>query len=139
MQPLISGLLAAALVLAPQFAAAPSVALAQPAKLQPPAKPTSTAKAAATRNIACPATIAATVGIPTGFARYDNNGPGLKLIGMRVDGGQMSCQYGSVYLTMPAAKNCTRGPGAWDQQGNCFFPPPGTWFGSDPTCYATCE
>jgi len=51
----------------------------------------------------------------------------------------MSCQYGSIYLTNPSARNCKRGPGAWDQNGNCFFPPPGTYFGGDPTCYATCD
>lgn len=125
------------IVLAAMLAAAP--ALAQPGKLQSPARVPSAAKVAATHNIACPATLAASVAIPAGFARYDNNGPGLKLIGMRVDGGQMSCQYGSIYLTNPSARNCTRGPGAWDQNGNCFFPPPGTIMPGDPTCYATCE
>lgn len=121
------------IALAAALAVVPTLSLAQPAKPQSPAK------VAATRNIACPATLAASVGIPAGFARYDNNGPGLKLIGMRVDGGQMSCQYGSIYLTNPSAKNCRRGPGAWDQNGNCFFPPPGTIVPGDPTCYATCE
>ena len=115
------------------IAAAPSLTLAQPA-MSP-----AVAKVAATRNIACPKTISASVAIPSGFARIDNNGPGLKLIGMSVDGGQLSCQYGSIYLTNPSAKNCKRGPGAWDQNGNCFFPPPGTYFGGDPTCYATCD
>lgn len=129
MDRLFATILVAAVVLTP--AAAP--AFGQPARSAP------AGRLGATRNIACPATLSASVSIPAGFARYDNNGPGLKLIGMRVDGGQMSCQYGSIFLTNPAAKNCRRGPGAWDQNGNCFFPPPGTIVPGDPTCYATCD
>lgn len=116
---------------------APAAATAQIPQPSPAGK--APAPPPPTTRYTCPLTIPATVTPPAGFSRMDQNGPGLKLMSVTVEAGQMICRYGSYFFTLPTAKNCVRDTGFWNQDGNCYPVPAGVVVGSDPTCYVKCQ
>lgn len=129
LQPVISSLLAATLVVAPQLAAA------QPGKAAP--SPAAAAKPAAAAQVLvyCPYVLPATVAPPKGFSEVNGWG-GLRSDEMFIEDGALYCIYGS-YTFQHGGKNCHRASGMWDQYGSTCTQP-----GRDVQsleCYAHCD
>lgn len=125
---MISRLLAATLVLAPQLAAAQQAKSPQPPASIKPA-------AAAQVLVFCPYVLPATVPPPKGFSEVNGWG-GLRSDEMLIQDGTLYCIYGS-YTFQHGGKNCRRASGMWDQYGSTCAQP-----GRDVQsleCYAHCD
>lgn len=128
MQPVISSLLAAALVLTPQLAAA------QPAKAAKSPVAAAKAGAAGQIRVSCPFRVPATIPTPKGFSTVNWAGS-LRSDHMQIDnGGTVYCLYGDAAFQYDGAKNCSPASGMWSG-ASCTQP------GADVPyleCFATC-